>query len=699
VIERTLKAMISRLVQLANDRPVLCIVEDVHWIDPTSQELIKRLVAPVKRSPILIILTARPEYPRSGLGQADNITSLWLNRLPRREAFAMVEQCVGDRTLPPAVLEQIVSKADGIPLFVEELTKSVLEPGIKLPGLPVILDVPATLHDSLMARLDQMSTTKQVAQMASVIGRTFTLDFLGAMTAAPAHELRDALERLVSAEVLYRVDQPPVVLYEFKHALLQDVAYQSLLKPARQRYHLRLAQVLEEQFPTTTQLQPELLAHHFAEANQPLAAIAYWLAAAKRATQRSANHEAIAQLRNGLALLENLSSSPDHLQKEHQLRLMMIAPLIAVKGYASIELEETCDRVVSLSKELGETSGVFPVLSSRHAFASVTGHINRARRYAEEAVSLATRHPEGEGSTFAGRLLGSSTFLNGDSTSAQRMLEETLAKYDPDRDRGSAFVYGHDHFVTCASYLCLALWHQGCQTEALRYGQQATAHARSLGHINTQCLALAFTGGFFHNLCGTGQAALSAAEELLALASEHGLPLWTATGTVVMGRALVQLGRERDGIAQMQVGMAQLDAIQIKLFRPMFLAWQAAAQLLCGEIRDGLAAVEEALQIGGGGEHWMDSELYRLRGELNLHSSPESPEVAEQNFRTALDIAFAQRSKTSELRAAMSLARLYSTTDMAAAAREVLAPALEWFNDGPGTRDMDYARGLLESLP
>jgi predicted ATPase len=378
---------------------------------------------------------------------------------------------------------------------------------------------------------------------------------------------------------------------------------------------------------------------------------------------------------------------------------MMIAPLIAVKGYASIELEETCDRVVSLSKELGETSGVFPVLSSRHAFASVTGHINRARRYAEEAVSLATRHPEGEGSTFAGRLLGSSTFLNGDSTSAQRMLEETLAKYDPDRDRGSAFVYGHDHFVTCASYLCLALWHQGCQTEALRYGQQATAHARSLGHINTQCLALAFTGGFFHNLCGTGEAALSAAEELLALASEHGLPLWTATGTVVMGRALVQLGRERDGIAQMQVGMAQLDAIQIKLFRPMFLAWQAAAQLLCGEIRDGLAAVEEALQIGGGGEHWMDSELYRLRGELNLHSSPESPEVAEQNFRTALDIAFAQRSKTSELRAAMSLARLYSTTDMAAAAREVLAPALEWFNDGPGTRDMDYARGLLESLP
>jgi tetratricopeptide (TPR) repeat protein len=706
-IERTLQAMISRLKELAADRPVLCIMEDVHWIDPTSQELIKRIVAPVKRSPILVILTARPEYPRSALGEAGDITWLSLNRLTRRQAFAMVEQCVGDRTLPPAVLEQIVSKADGIPLFVEELTKSVLESRIKLPGedraapsgLPIMLDVPATLHDSLMARLDQMSTTKQVAQIASVIGRTFTLDLLAAMTPPPVHELRGALERLVSAEVLYRADQPPVVLYEFKHSLLQDVAYQSLLKSARQRYHLRLARVLEEQFPTAAQFQPELLAHHFAEAGQPVAAIAYWLAAAKRATQRSANHEAIAQVRNGLALLENLSSSTDRLQKEHQLRLMMIAPLIAVKGYASTELEETCDRVVSLSKELGDTSAVFPVLSSRHAFASVIGHIDRARRHAEEAVSLATRHPQGDGSAFAGRLLGSSTFLNGNSTSALRMLEETLAKYDPDRDRGSAFVYGHDHFVTCASYICLAQWHQGNLTEALRYGQQATAHARSLSHMNTLCLALAFTGGFFHNLCGMGDPAVSAAEELLALASEHALPLWTATGTVIMGQALVQQGRERDGIAQMQVGMAGLEAIQIKLFRPMFLAWQAAAQLCCGEIRDGLAAVEEALAIGGGGEHWMDAELHRLRGELNLLSSPESPKDAEQNFRTALDIAFTQRSKTLELRAAMSLARLYSTADMGAAAREVLAPALEWFNDGPGTRDVDDARRLLQSVP
>jgi class 3 adenylate cyclase/tetratricopeptide (TPR) repeat protein len=701
VIERTLQAMISRLKELADDRPVLCIVEDVQWIDPTSQELIKRLVAPVKRSPILVILTARTEYPRSALGEVGDITWLSLNRLTRHQAFAMIEQCVADRTLPPAVLEEIVSKADGIPLFVEELTKSVLESGIELPDedrtAPVMLDVPATLHDSLMARLDQMSTTKQVAQMASVIGRTFTLDLLAAMTPAPAHELRAALERLVSSEVLYRADQAPVILYEFKHALLQDVAYQSLLKPARQRYHLRLARVLEEQFPTVAQSQPELLAHHFAEAGKPLAAIAYWLAAGKRATQRSANYEAIAQLRNGLALLENLSSLSDRLQKEHQLRLMMIAPLIAVKGYASTELEEACDRVVSLSKELGDTSAIFPVLSSRHAFASVTGHIDRARRYAEEAVSLATRHPQGDGSAFAGRLLGSSTFLNGDSASAQRMLEETLAKYDPDRDRGSAFVYGHDHFVTCASYLCLALWHQGNPTEALQYGQQALAHARSLTHINTQCLALAFTGGFFHNLCGMGEAAIGAAEELLALASEHRLPLWSATGTVIMGQALVQQGRERDGIAKMQVGIAGLEAIQIKLFRPMFLAWRAAAQLRCGEIGDGLAAVEEALKIGAGGEHWMDAELHRLRGELNLHSSPKSPADAEQNFRTALDIAFTQRSKTLALRAAMSLARLYGTADVVADAREVLAPALEWFNDARAramwmTRDSNPSR-------
>ena len=704
VIEKTLQALTSRLRALAAERPVLCIIEDMQWIDPTSQELINRIVGLVKQSPILVILTARPEYPRSALGEAANLIWIPLTRLTRSQAFAMVGQCVGDRTLPPAVLEQIVSKADGIPLFVEELTKTVIQSvaiseDVATPnGAPIMLDVPATLHDSLMARLDQMSTIKQVAQMASVIGRTFGLDLLAAMTSMPAHELRGALDRLISAEVLYRADQPPVVLYEFKHALLQDVAYQSLLKSARQRYHLRLARVLEEQFPAEAQSRPELLAHHFAAAGQPNSAIDYWLSAARRATQRSANQEAIAQIRNGLALLNNLSSPTDRLRKEQQLRLTMIAPLIALKGYGSAELDETCDRVVSLSKELGDTSAVFPILSSRHAFVSVIGQIDRARRFAEEAVSLAARDPKGEGSAVAGRLLGSSTLKYGDSASALRVLKETLANYDTDRDRGSAFVYGHDHFVTCASYLCLAEWHQGNLSEASRYAQQAIAHARSLSHMNTLCLALAFTGGFYNGLCGMGEASVAAAEELLALASEHALPLWTATGNVIMGNGLALQGRERVGIGRMQVGITGLESIKIKLFRPMFLAWKAAAQLSCGEIGDGMDAVDAAFAMGRGGEHWMDAELYRLRGELHLRSTPESRGDAEKIFRTALDIALAQRSKTLELRAAISLARLYIATDKAEAAREMLAPAVSWFNDSPRTRDFDDARRLLRSM-
>jgi class 3 adenylate cyclase/tetratricopeptide (TPR) repeat protein len=701
-IEKTLQALVSRLEGLAAEQPVLCIMEDMHWIDPTSQELINRIVRLVKRSPILVILTARPEYPRSALGEAGNVTWVPLTRLTRAQAFAMVGHCVGDRTLPPGVVEQIVSKADGNPLFVEELTKTVVQSDAKLPSengaTPILLDVPATLHDSLMARLDQMSTTKQVAQMASVIGRTFDLDLLAAMTSMPAQELRGALDRLVAAEVLFHADLPRVVRYEFKHALLQDVAYQSLVKSARQRYHLRLARVLEEQFPAEAKSRPELLAHHFAEAGQPDVAIGYWLSAARRATQRSANQEAIAQIRNGLALLNNLSSPTDRLQKEHQLRLTMIAPLIAVKGYGSAELDETCDRVVSLSKELGDTSAIFPILSSRHAFVSVIGQIDRARQLAEEAVSLAARDPHGEGSAVAGRLLGSSTLKYGDSTSALRILKETLANYDKDRDRGSAFVYGHDHFATCASYLCLAQWHQGDLTEASRYAEQATAHARSLSHLNTLCLALAFTGGFFNGLCGMGEASIVAAEELLALASEHALPLWMATGNVIMGNGLALQGREREGVAQMQIGLAGLESIQIKLFRPMFLAWKAAAQLSCGDIGGGLDAVESAFAIGGGGEHWMDAELFRLRGEFRLRSGPESPDEAEKIFRTALEIAVAQRSKTLELRAAMSLARLCIATDQAATAREVLTPAVSWFNDGPRTPDIDDARQLLHSI-
>ncbi|MBV9564140.1 MAG: hypothetical protein JOY90_27400 [Bradyrhizobium sp.] len=540
-----------------------------------------------------------------------------------------------------------------------------------------------------------MSTVKQVAQLAAVIGRVFTLELLAAVASHSARELGEALEKLVAAEVLYRADRPPQVVYEFKHALLQDVAYQSLLKSSRQQYHLRLARVLEERFPTIVQVQPELVAHHYTEAGQAQAAITHWLAAARRATQRSANLEAIAQLRRGLALLDALPDMAERRRQEHQLRLTMIAPLIAAKGYASAEIEETCGQVVRLSEEIGDVSAIFPALSGRHASESVTGQIDRARRHAEELMRLAKRYPHSDGEAFAGRILGSATLLNGDSTSGRVLLEETLGKYDADRDRSSAFVYGHDHFATCASYLCLALWHQGEIARAEEYKERAIAHARSLSHMNTLCLALAFTGGYFPGLCRDGEAVARVAAEILALASEHKLPLWSAAGTVLMGHALAEQDRDRDGVAHMQAGLAGLQAINIRIFSPLFLAWQAAAQLRCGQIREGMAAIDEAFEIGKGGEHWMDAELHRLRGELILASSADSPEKAEESLRAALGVAQAQRSKTLELRAAIGLARFYGTY---AAGREVLAPVLDWFGDDPDMRDVTEARLLLQSL-
>ena len=714
LMRRTQRSMVGRLEELAAEQPVLAIFEDAHWIDPTSEELIRGSLASVLRLPILLIVTTRPEYDFPGLEAAaqGRATRLPVQRLAPQQAFAVVRQRAEGRALPLAIVEQIVAKADGIPLFLEELTKNVLvsergQVGTGSGGTAVgisAMDVPETLYDALMARLDQMSTVKQVAQLAAVVGRGFTLALLEAVSDLAPAALREAVDRLVEAEVFYPLarDAAQQEAYAFKHALLQEVAYQSLLRSARQRHHARVARALEERLPAISEAQPELVAHHFTEAGDAPAAIRNWLAAGRHATKRSANLEAIAQLRNGLALLDALPDPAERARQEHALRLAMIAPLVAAKGYTATEIEDTLDRLVHLSEETGDTSGVFAILENRNSFVAVTGRLDDAVRYVLEARRLAERYPGSEGAISAGRTLGSSTLLRGDPPAARPILEQAMAAYDPERHLGSAFAFGQDLLVACASYLSLTAWHLGRIAEALAFGERAVGHARSLVHMNTLCLALSFNGGFLRGLMRDGAAIAPVAGEVRRLAAEHDLPLWQAVGTILAGKADAERERLPEGIAAIQAGIAGLEAIHVRLFRPMFLGWLAAAQLRVGAMEAGLATVADGFAVAEGGEHWMDAELHRLRGEVLLarDGMPNAAEEAERCLRLAHETALAQGSRALQLRAALSLARLLAERGEQPAARALLAPVRAPCDNASwaATRDALEADAFLRTL-
>ena len=704
--EKTLQNLLFRLEELAAAQPVLCVFEDVHWVDPTSLELITRSIEHIKARPILLILTFRPEFDRSPFGGHEHVSHITLNRLTRRQAMAMVEQRAGGKRIPGEVMDEIVAKADGIPLFLEELTKTVLESGLlvenedrfTLNGPLPPLAVPATLHDSLMARLDRMSAVKQVAQLAATLGRSFTLEQLSAVSPLPASSLGDALDQLVAAEVVHREDRPPHILYEFKHALLRDVAYQSLLKATRQHYHERIARVLESKFPETAEVQPELLAYHFTEAGQVAEAIHYWLRAGKRAAQRSSNLEAIAQLTRALSLLDGLADAGDRARQEYQLRLALLTPVITAKGYGAPELEETFNRALRLSEEIGDTAEIFPILYSRHSFEMVTGQVRKGYLRGEEARRLAERHPQGDARAFVGRLMGSPLLLGGDPVGALPLIEEAVANYDFENHKASAHRYGQDHFVTAAGYLALTLWHLGDIKRAVEMQKRTLEHARSLAHLNTLCFALNVTSGYIAALLRDYEALKRFAGEILQLGGDRPIPVWTGAAKILMGHALVEEDRVIEGIGLMETGIAGLHAIHIKIFSPMFLAWLAAAYARDRQPAQGLRTLDAAFAIAEGGERWMDAELLRLKGELRLLEPGAAPSAVEENLLAAWRVAREQKTRSLALRAATSLGRYWGRRGNRNEAMRVLDDALAPFDAAVTTSDLSDARAVRREI-
>jgi predicted ATPase len=610
------------------------------------------------------------------------------------------------KALPPAVVEQVVAKTDGVPLFVEELTKMVLESDLlqereeryELTGPLPPLAIPATLHDSLMARLDRLAAVKGMAQLGATLGREFSYELLQAISPWDEDILQRGLQQLVTAEFLYQQGLPPQAMYLFKHALIQEAAYQSLLRSTRQQYHQHIAQVLEARFPAICETQPELLAHHSTEAGLHEQAIGYWQKAGQRAIERSANLEAIAHLTTGLKVLKMLPDTPQRTQQELTLHTALGVPLRATKGLAAPEVGQVYARARELCQQVEETPQLFPVLRGLWEFYELQGELQTARELGEQLLTLAQRIGEVELRLVAHNVLGDTFIWLGEFAVAREHLEQGLALYHPQQHRSHAFLYGYDSGVHCLSFGAWALWYLGCPDQALRRIHEALTLAQELSHPFSLAFALAFAA-WLHQLRREGQAAQEWAEAAIALATDQGFPFWESWGTVLRGWALAEQGQSAEGIAQMGQGIAAWRATGAELQRPYYLALLAEAYGKAGQAEEGLSVLAEALTaVHKTGERQYEAELYRLKGELLLKQDIPDVQEAESCLRQAVAVAYQQQAKSLELRAAMSLSRLWQHYGKRVEARELLAPVYGWFTEGFDTADLQEAKVLLAAL-
>ena len=666
--QHTLEVLVEQLAGLAGRRPVLAIYEDSHWIDPSTFELLNLVIQRVQRLPALVVITFRPEFIPPWTNHA-HVTRLSLSRLTRRHGSVIAQRVIGGKVLPAEVLEQIVSRADGVPLFVEELTKAVVELGLlqavggrfELAGPLPPHAIPTTLYDSLMARLDRFAPIKEVAQIAAVIGREFSYQLLAALIDIPAKQLDQALGQLIASELVFQRGTPPEAMYSFKHALVQDTAYQSLLRSRQLQLHAKIARMIEERFPEIVEARPELLAHHFTEAGLALQAIIYWQRAGERDLGRSAYAEAISHLKQGLELLEALPDHPERFTQELSLRLTLGSALTATRGYASPEVGETYLRARELCRELGEAPPqLFPVLHGLYRFYHVRGELQAARENGEQLLELAVSVQNSGLLIEAHRALGVPLFWLGDVTSALENLERGSQLYLAQKHRSHASVFGTDPGVVCQSYAALALWHLGHPEQACIRCSQALALARNLSHHHSIALALVWAA-WLNQFRREPQAARGHAEAAIALCTEQGFPLFMPMGAILRGWALVQEGRGEEGSVQMRQSLADLRATGAGLWQPTFLSLIAEADGRIGQTERGLGVLDEALAIvDRNNERFYEAELHRLKGELLLLSTPADLSGAERCYRFALEIARRQMAKSLGLRAALSLARLWA---------------------------------------
>jgi class 3 adenylate cyclase/tetratricopeptide (TPR) repeat protein len=597
--QQTLGTLLAILLALAAQHPMLFIVEDLHWIDPSTLEFLTLIVDQGPTACIFTLLTCRPEF-HVPWGTRAHLTPITLNRLPRRQVEIMVQRVTGGKALPAAVVQQVVARTDGVPLFVEELTKMLLESGLlreederyALTGALPPLAIPTTLRDSLMARLDRLTDAKAVAQLGATLGRTFAYELLRAVSPLDEGPLAQALARLVEAELLYQQGVPPRATYLFKHALIQEVAYQSVLKSTRQRSHQQVARVLAERFPEIVETQPELMAHHYTEAGLPAHAVPYWQQAGQQALERSANPEAVQHLSTGLALLALLPETPVRAQQELDLQLALGPALSATKGLAAPEVEHIYARARALCQQVGETPQLVPTLRGLCEFYRNRGAVPTAREVGEQLFRLAQRAAEPMHLLEAHEALGTTLLFLGEYPAARMHLEQGIALTDPVAQRALTFRYGVAPGVRCLAFAALTLWCLGFPAQALRRSQRALALAQVLAHPQSLAVAQHFAA-YLHYCRREVPAVQGQAEALLTLAVAQQFPLWVGHATCWRGWALAVQGQGETALAPLHQGKAAVLATGQMLARPFCLVLLAEAAGRVGQVDEGLRLLAE----------------------------------------------------------------------------------------------------------
>ena len=701
--ERTLEALIRQLDGLARQQPVLAVFEDVHWIDPTSRELLDLIVELVRSLPVLLVVTFRPEFQPPWTGQPQ-VTVLALSRLDRRDQTALVQQITGGKALPDEVVVQIAERTDGVPLFVEELTKSVLEGGLLreetdryvLDGALLPFTIPTTLHASLLARLDRLASVRLVAQIGAAIGREFSYSLLRAVSRFAETELRASLARLVASELVSQRGTPPDAVYTFKHALVQDAVHSSLLRGARQQLHAQIAQALETHSPELMDSQPELLAQHYAEAGLVEKSAACWGKAGHSSAARTAMAEAAAQFQRGLDQLALMPDDAERRGLELEFRSALGTALMAVKGYAAPETGDAYRRARQLWEQLGSPSDYLRIPYGQSLYHAVRGELDVAQRLDEDLLRRSYQSNDSAGLALGHASFGRNLMFAGQFAASRSHLEEALTLYDPIVHRGLVRQAGFHPHVNSGGHLGVVLFCLGYPDQASAQSSAAIAEARSLAHPPSIASSLAL-GARVLSL-GEDIAALGErVDQLVGVTIEQGLPHWRSQGTIFRGWVKVRSGDVAEGISLLRSGSAAYRATGAEVWMPYHMARLAGAYEIAGQIEEAAILVDDALQtMERTDERWFAAELNRHKGRLLLRQGRS--DAAEDLYRKALSIAVEQGARFWELRAAVSLARLHREQGHHAEARDVLAPVYSWFTEGFDTPDLKEAKVLLDEL-
>jgi predicted ATPase len=702
--EQTFYALSGWLLEEAERRPVLQVWEDMHWADPTTQEFLALYIEQSPTVSILNILTYRPDFAPPW-PMRSHMTPITLNRLERPEVGAIIAHQAGGKAVPVEVIEHIIGKSDGVPLFVEELTKTILQSDYlreeaeryTLIGSLDEVAIPATLQDSLMARLDRMPRVRELAQLGAVLGREFAYEMLQALAEIEEPMLRDGLGQLVDAELLYQRGRAPRAKYIFKHALIQDAAYESLLKRTRQRHHRQVAALMEERFPETVATHPELVAHHFTEAGDATHAVQYWRSAGERARRLSANLEAIAYLTKGIAMLHELPDDEERAREELALQASLGHANIVARGHGAAGAEAAYARALELCGQLGDVAELAPTLFGLWRYYVVARPLDETNDVARRLRALAEDKRDTELHVIAHYALGYTALCMANLGDARTNLEQGIARYLPAQRSAEIYRTGQDPGVACRAYLGMTDWLLGYPERAQSRIRECVELAEELEDAFSLAYALCFPGAIVSETCGSDSNTV--VERGLDVAAEGGFSLWVAFGKVHQRSLRFEDQRSESALDTLRESVVAIPQMGVHINTPYYMTLLARAYRQAGRIDDGLEILEDArASLEARGERWWEAEIQRLRGELLLSRSAENATDAEFCFKQALEISRSQEAKSLELRAVMSLARLRQRQGKGDDAREPLHDCYAWFTEGFDSADLKEAKALLNQL-